>query len=110
LHGGAEETRATASGDGFLEQARDLRSGEPDLIRAALAARAPDPALTPLLVTLLARDDVFPEVLRALRGLAPRVTGQFVAKARPPTRSCATCAAAASSGGSSIAVGVAASW
>jgi hypothetical protein len=79
LHGDAEETPASASVDRFVELARDLRSGEPDLIRAALATlRPPDPALTPLLVTLLASDDVFPEVLRALRSLAPRATGQLI--------------------------------
>ena len=55
------------------------RSGRPDRIRGALASmESPDPELTPLLIGLLARDDVFHAVLRSLRGVALRTTGQLV--------------------------------
>jgi hypothetical protein len=37
-----------------------------------------DPTLVPHLIPLLARNDLFLDVLRALRRLAPRVTGQVV--------------------------------
>ncbi len=72
LHGAAQPTADSSS-------AEALRSGDPARIRGAILEMGPpDPALAHLLVGLLARDDVFPNVLRALRGVAPRITGQLV--------------------------------
>ncbi len=56
-----------------------MRSGDPALVRAALrAAPEPEPALVAALLPLLASDEVFADVLLALRRAAPRVTGQLV--------------------------------
>ncbi len=79
LHGEPPPIPVGPSRDPFLRLVEDLRSGQPERIRGALMRMgSPDPVVTPLLVALLARDDVFPEVLRALRRVAPRVTGQLV--------------------------------
>jgi ATP/ADP translocase len=58
---------------------RGLRSREPAAVRSALR-RLPElpPLLVAAAVPLLAVDDCFPDVLRALRRAAPRVTGQLV--------------------------------
>ncbi|MPZ16956.1 MAG: hypothetical protein GEV06_03410 [Luteitalea sp.] len=70
--------------DEFLRFAAELRSGQPERIRRALA-KAPSPPgpelvalLVPLLVPLLGRDELFPQVLRSLRSVAQRATGQLV--------------------------------
>jgi hypothetical protein len=79
LHGETRPEGAPASGDTFGELAEGLRSGQPERIRGALATMgSPDPGLAHLVVALLARDDVFPDVLRSLRRVAPRMTGQLV--------------------------------
>jgi hypothetical protein len=79
LHGETAATAPHASGDPLLGAIEDLRSGDPSRIRGSIAKiGAPDPGHVHLLVPLLARDDVFPDVLRALRGVAARVTGQLV--------------------------------
>jgi hypothetical protein len=79
LHGEPPEVEDASSDDRFLRLARELRSGRPDRIRGALASmESADPGLTPLLIGLLARDDVFHAVLRSLRGVASRATGQLV--------------------------------
>jgi ATP:ADP antiporter, AAA family len=78
LHGAAQPA-ADSSSDEPLRVVEALRSGDPLRIRGAILKMGPpDPALAHLLVGLLARDDVFPNVLRALRGVAPRITGQLV--------------------------------
>jgi hypothetical protein len=65
--------------DSLVESLRNVRSGEPALVRAALRANPePAPVLVAALLPLLASDEVFPDVLRALRRAAPRVTGQVV--------------------------------
>src|SRR5262249_19670183 len=65
--------------DPFLRAIADLSSGRAERIHGALArTRPPDPGLTHLLIALLGREDVKKDVLRALRDLAPRVTGQLV--------------------------------
>jgi ATP/ADP translocase len=64
--------------DPLLRGIAALRSGEPAQVRRALAAQPVDPRLVPHLIPLLARNDVFLEVMRALRRLAPRVTGQLL--------------------------------
>lgn len=67
------------SSDALVERLIEVRSGEPALVRAALrAAPEPEPALVAALVPLLASDEVFADVLLALRRAAPRVTGQLV--------------------------------
>lgn len=79
------EIEALRSGDGgedgdrVLQAITELRSGDPDRMRLAL--RQPpehSAALVPHLVPLLTRDDLFVEVLRALRRVAPAVTGQLL--------------------------------
>ncbi len=73
------EPGAGASGDSLPDLATELRSGNRERVRAALSrVRTPEPELTPLLLSLLARDDVFPEVLRSLRRAAPRITDQLI--------------------------------
>jgi hypothetical protein len=65
--------------DPFLRSVADLRSGSPDRIRAALSRpEGLEPALVAHMIPLLARRDVASEVGRALRPLAPQVTGQLV--------------------------------
>jgi hypothetical protein len=70
---------APRDADPLLERLRQLRSGDPALVRSALTGLPePEPALVAALLPLLASDEVFAEVLRALRRAAPRVTGQLV--------------------------------
>jgi len=62
-----------------LDALRQLRTGQPGAVRAvARTSFEPDPLLVAALVPLLARDEVMPDVVRALRRAAPRVTGQLV--------------------------------
>jgi len=58
------------------EASEDLLSGEPERIRAHLNEE-PDPRLAPILIPLLARRDMYQEVIEALRRLAPRIAGQL---------------------------------
>ena len=65
--------------DPLVQRLREVRSGDPALVRAALRATPePEPALIAALLPLLASDEVFADVLIALRRAAPRVTGQLV--------------------------------
>jgi hypothetical protein len=60
----------------LLHAVRGLHAADPDEVRAALRRAEPlGPTLAGHVLPLLARDDVFPEALRALRRAAPRVTG-----------------------------------
>jgi hypothetical protein len=62
-----------------LDLLRQLTSGDPAIVRAALRAdHDAAPAVVAAMVPLLASDELFPDVLRALRRAAPRVTGQLV--------------------------------
>jgi hypothetical protein len=65
--------------DPIVERVLQLRSGDPALVRAALRV-SPEtgPAVVAALLPLLASDELFADVLRALRRAAPRVTGQLV--------------------------------
>ena len=65
--------------DTVLQAVADLRSGQPDAVRAALhRPEATDPALVGHLIPLLANNAVFLEVVRALRRSGPRATGQLL--------------------------------
>jgi hypothetical protein len=75
----ALRTFEEAGGDHVLRAITDLRSGDPDRVRLALRRRPEScAALVPHLLPLLARDELFVEVLRALRRMAPAVTGQLL--------------------------------
>jgi hypothetical protein len=76
-----------APDDAFVQLAQELRCGQPERIRGALARVGDvDPALAHLLVGLLERDDVLPQVVAALRRAAPRITGQLVDALLDPQR------------------------
>ena len=60
--------------DGVLARAAALRSGEPLAVKKALSSPL-TPALAPFMVPLLANDAVVRDVVRALRKIAPKVTG-----------------------------------
>lgn len=62
-----------------LQAIAELRSGRPDAVRRALRRpEASDPAMVGYLVPLLADNTVFLDVVRALRRLGPRITGQLL--------------------------------
>ncbi len=68
-----------AAPDPLLQRIAELRSGQPARIHRALAdPEALEAGSVPYLVPLLARNDVYHDVLRCLRKLAPRATGQLV--------------------------------
>jgi hypothetical protein len=63
----------------LLDRLTWVLSGEPALVRRALRhAPEPEPVLVASLLPLLASDELFGEVVRALRRVAPRATGQLV--------------------------------
>jgi hypothetical protein len=64
--------------DPLLRRIEDVRSGDPVRVRRAIEGEDTPPVLVAHLLPLLARDDVFPDVLRALRKAAPRTTGQLL--------------------------------
>ena len=76
------ETRTAAStlldDDPLLRSIADLRSAQPDRVRQALRRSPSEPSLVPHLVPLLGRNELFLDVLRALRTLAPGAVGQLV--------------------------------
>ncbi len=68
-----------APADPVLRAVTELRSGKPEAVRGALRrSDEGDPVLVGHLIPLLARNDVFLDVLRALRRAAPRATGQLL--------------------------------
>jgi len=70
---------AEAGNDPALEALLALRSGQPTAVRAVLRANpAPGAGLVAGLLPLLATDELVPDVVRTLRRVAPRVTGQLV--------------------------------
>jgi ATP:ADP antiporter, AAA family len=76
---GAPGPVAPFAGDDVVASVNALRSQDPAAVRSALRTH---PELPPVLVAaalpLLAVDGCYPDVLRALRRSAPRVTGQLV--------------------------------
>jgi hypothetical protein len=73
------EARRAPEADDVPALVARLRGGDAEDIRRALRQPAiGDPALVGHLVPLLARNDVFLDVLRALRRAAPRATGQLL--------------------------------
>jgi hypothetical protein len=75
--GGAEAAAPTDLADPILERIAELRSGQTARVGRALHCGPVDPTLVPHLLPLLARGDVYLEVVRALRQVAPRTTGQL---------------------------------
>ena len=74
-----EASPATQTHDSLLIAIADLRAASrTQILRALPRDRDPDVALVPFLIPLLARDDVGPDVLKTLRRVAPRVTGQLL--------------------------------
>ncbi len=69
---------AAGSADPLLAMIADLRSDHSEAILRLVRREDLDPALVGHLIPLLARNDLFLDVLRALRRLVPRVTGQIV--------------------------------
>jgi AAA family ATP:ADP antiporter len=70
---------AAARADATLDALVGLRSGDPRLVRNVLRAnREPTPELVAGMLPLLAQDALVGDVVRALRRVAPRVTGQLV--------------------------------
>src|SRR5262249_22356604 len=65
--------------DPLLQRIDDLRSGDLSRIRRALGdVEDVSPGVVACLVPLLARNEVFLDVLRVLRKAAPRTTGQLL--------------------------------
>lgn len=65
--------------DALTASLRELRSGDPARVRAALAAGSPlDPGLVAQGIVLLAWDEVASDAIRALRAVATRHAGQLV--------------------------------
>jgi hypothetical protein len=65
--------------DPWLVAALELRSGDKERVRRVLASEAAqDARLVSYVIPLLARDDLFGDVVKSLRGAAARCTGQLV--------------------------------
>jgi AAA family ATP:ADP antiporter len=76
---GASRPGGASRPEPALELVADLRSGRAERIRGAIRARPdPEPLVVAALVPLLAVDEVYADVVRALRRAAPRATGQLV--------------------------------
>jgi ATP:ADP antiporter, AAA family len=75
-----------APADPLLERAAELRSGDPDRVRAALLDPLPL-ELVPIAIDLLADDLHSRRALGALRTIAPRATGSLIDALLDPERS-----------------------
>jgi ATP:ADP antiporter, AAA family len=79
LSGSGSLLREPAATGGLLERMAWAFSGEPVLVRRAIRqSPEPEPALVACLLPHLASEELFADVVRALRRAAPRVTGQLV--------------------------------
>lgn len=76
------EVRHQAAGprtDALVEDLESLRSGSRTRVRRVVQTNPePNPVLVAGLIPLLARDELYPEVVRALRRVVTRATGQLV--------------------------------
>jgi hypothetical protein len=72
-----EAARASSPLDPTLARILDLKSGEPERVRRALAAPL-EPSLVTYMIPLLAWDELAEDAIRALRGVATRATGQLL--------------------------------
>lgn len=68
---------AAPSDDPLLARAATLRSGDVARVKAALATPLP-PTLAPFVIPLLGEDAVVRDAVRALRKIAPKITGLLV--------------------------------
>ncbi|MGK3985665.1 hypothetical protein WME99_21640 [Sorangium sp. So ce136] len=73
----ARAASAALAADPVLATVADLRSGDLERVRRALA-RQPDPALVAHMIPLLEREGLISDALRALRAVAQRATGQLL--------------------------------
>ena len=79
LPSSASAARDPSSPDALVDRLLWARSGDPALVRRALRhSPEPEPALVACLLPHLASEELFVDVVRALRRAAPRVTGQLV--------------------------------
>jgi AAA family ATP:ADP antiporter len=79
LSSSASATRVPSGPGGLLDRLVWAGAGDPALVRRALRhSPEPEPALVAYLLPHLASEELFAEVVRALRRAAPRVTGQLV--------------------------------
>jgi hypothetical protein len=69
---------ASDDADASVRRAADLRSGDIVRIRGALSQGLVDPSLVAAALPLLRRDDLFGDVIPALRRAAPACTGQLL--------------------------------
>jgi len=66
-------------GEPKLDALLALRSGDPKVVRAVLRSHSePGPELVAFMLPLLSQDALVPDVVRSLRRVATRVTGQLV--------------------------------
>jgi hypothetical protein len=72
------EDRRSGARDSLLDRIAELRSNDVERVRQALRSAPLEPALVPHAVSLLAWDEVAVDAIEALRGVAPRITGQLV--------------------------------
>ena len=65
--------------DALVDDLEGLRSGSRTRVRKVVQANPePSPILVAGLIPLLSKDELYPEVVRALRRVAPRIAGQLV--------------------------------
>jgi hypothetical protein len=86
LSGSGSVVREPSTTGGLLDRVVWVVSGDPALVRRAIRQSAePEPALVACLLPHLASEELFADVVRALRRAAPRVTGQLVDALLDPT-------------------------
>ena len=79
IHDSTASVPSAVTADNFIRSAADLRSEEaPRVIRAAGGLDPGNWELAPLLIDLLAWDEVAPAARRALERIGPKITGMLV--------------------------------